>query len=33
VGGAPAGHPALRRLGLVAHCRPAEIGREGVRVF
>lgn len=28
-----AGHPAMRRLGLVPGCRPVEIGRSGVRVF
>lgn len=30
---AAAGHPAMRRLGLVEHGRPVELGRAGVRVF
>ena len=33
-GGAPAGHPAARRLGLARHMRPVPIGAEGgVKVF
>lgn len=31
--GGTAGHPAMRRLGLVAGCRPVEIGREGAYIF
>lgn len=30
---AAAGQPTMRRLGLSGYCRPAEVGREGVRVF
>lgn len=32
-GGGASGHPALRRLGLVAGCRPVEIGRGGAFIF
>lgn len=31
--GGAAGHPAMRRFGLVAGCRPVEIGREGAYIF
>jgi hypothetical protein len=31
--GGAAGHPAMRRLGLVRGCRPCEVGRYGVKVF
>lgn len=31
--GAATGHPAMRHLGLVAGCRPVEIGREGTYIF
>lgn len=33
VSGGAAGHPAMRRLGLVGRCRPVEIGREGTSIF
>lgn len=29
----PAGHPAMRRLGLTSFSRPVEIGREGVQIM